>query len=234
MPPRRLCARPGSRPVRARLLRPAPQARQLTYRLVASPAPPTTIPACQATGGPRPGHRYTRLPGKSALGRAERESLCVHQTPHRPRSPVGGSCLSAGLLPPLEAGLPIRRLRSPRGLQAGRRYTGRTRGGVCRTGHGLRSPPSPVILPTPRLAAPMLGRRAGSQQVGGCHARRQCPGGRAHTQAPGQVPAMGHLVRSSGKRLGSRARQENARGGQRPRGAHRAGRSGSAGRTRAG
>jgi hypothetical protein len=47
---------------------------------VASPAPPTTIPACQATGGPRPGHRYTRLPGKSALGRAECESL-VHTKP---------------------------------------------------------------------------------------------------------------------------------------------------------
>jgi hypothetical protein len=42
--------------------------------------PPTTIPACQATGGPRPGHRYTRLPGKSALGRAECESL-VHTKP---------------------------------------------------------------------------------------------------------------------------------------------------------
>src|SRR5204863_7413262 len=33
--------------------------------------------------------------------------------------------------------------------------------------HGLRSPPSPVIFPTPRLAAPMLGRRAGSGQGGG-------------------------------------------------------------------
>jgi hypothetical protein len=51
---------------------------------VASPAPPTTIPACQATGGPRPGHRYTRLPGNSALGRAECESFVYTKPPTGP------------------------------------------------------------------------------------------------------------------------------------------------------
>jgi hypothetical protein len=39
------------------------------------------------------------------------------------------------------------------------------------------APLGTVIPPAPGLPAPILGRPAGSQQVRGCRARRQCPGG---------------------------------------------------------